>query len=130
MRSRRGRGTEGPRGVRATDFVPATRLQIATRFARHRFAKVHPFEIQAVLQNACNLRCAYCTCPYLDSTTLSTEQWIDLIGKFRSVGTMRIKWQGGEPTMRPDFGELCAAVKAHDIICAVVTNGIALARKP
>src|SRR5688572_21286821 len=130
MRSRGGRGTEVPRGVRATDFVRATRLQIATRFARHRFAKLHPFEIQAVLQNACNLRCAYCSCPDLDPTTLSTEQWLDLIARFRSVGTMRIKWQGGEPTTRPDFGVLCAAVQAHGIICAVVTNGIVLARKP
>lgn len=110
--------------------MAVSRLQIAARFARHRWQALHPFEVQAVLLNACNLRCSYCSCPELSSATLSTRQWIDIIEKFRSVGTMRIKWQGGEPTLRPDFSKLCAAVQGHGIISAVVTNGIAIARKP
>ena len=119
-----------PSALVFTVHMPVTRLEIVTRFARHRLAKLHPFEIQAVLQNACNLRCSYCSCPDLPSATLSTDQWIECIGRFREAGTLRIKWQGGEPTTRPDFATLCTAVQAHGIICAVVTNGIVLARKP
>ena len=110
--------------------MPVNRLQIASRFARHRFAKLHVFEVQAVLLNDCNLRCSYCACPDLGGATLSTEQWIDLLAKFRAAGTLRIKWQGGEPTIRRDFSLLCEVVRSHDIICAVVTNGIAIARNP
>ena len=88
--------------------MAVSRFEIAARYARHRFQTLHPFEVQAVLLNACNLRCSYCNCPELSSATLSTEQWIEIIEKLRSVGTMRIKWQGGEPTLRPDFSKLCA----------------------
>ena len=110
--------------------MAVSRLQIAARYALHRFQTLHPFEVQAVLLNACNLRCSYCSCPELSAATLSTEQWIEIIKKLRSVGTMRIKWQGGEPTLRPDFSKLCATVQAHGIVSAVVTNGTVIARKP
>ena len=66
----------------------------------------------------------------MDATILSAAQWIEIIGQLRAVGTLRIKWQGGEPTTRPDFADICAAVQAHGMICAVVTNGIVLARRP
>jgi mycofactocin biosynthetic radical S-adenosylmethionine protein MftC len=111
--------------------VPSVdRLEIARRFIAHRFAALHPFEVQAVLQNACNLRCSYCRCPDMDPAAMSADEWIDIIGRFRKVGTLRIKFQGGEPTIRRDFAEICAAVQAHGIVCAVVTNGIAIARNP
>lgn len=111
-------------------MLSASQLQLASRFARHRFSELHPFEVQAVLQNACNLRCSYCSCPDLDATTLTTAQWVDIIDRFRQVGTMRIKFQGGEPTMRKDFADICLATQAAGIVSAVVTNGIAIAKHP
>jgi MoaA/NifB/PqqE/SkfB family radical SAM enzyme len=111
--------------------VSATqRLGIASRFLAHRFAALHPYEVQAVVHNACNLRCSYCRCPDMDPSAMSTSAWVDIIGRFRRVGTLRIKFQGGEPTIRRDFAEICAAVQANGIVCAVVTNGIAIARNP
>jgi MoaA/NifB/PqqE/SkfB family radical SAM enzyme len=110
--------------------MSVSRLQVASRFVRHRFAKLHVFEVQAVLLNDCNLRCSYCACPDLGGQQMTTEQWLDLIARFRAAGTLRIKWQGGEPTIRRDFALLCEAVRSHGIICAVVTNGIAIARNP
>lgn len=105
-------------------------LRLAGRFLRHRFATLHPFEVQAVLLNACNLRCAYCSCPDLATELLSTDQWLDVIRRLGAVGTMRLKWQGGEPTLRRDFRTLCAAVRAAGILCAVVTNGVRVAGDP
>ena len=61
---------------------------------------------------------------------MSTAQWIDAIDRFRDVGTMRIKFQGGEPTTRKDFAEIGRATQAAGIISAVVTNGIAIAKHP
>src|SRR5678809_1209971 len=92
-------------------------LRLAGRFLRHRFTAVHPFEVQAVLLNACNLHCAYCSCPELKTELLTTGQWLDVIRYLGSVGTMRLKWQGGEPTLRHDFGRLCAAVQEAGILC-------------
>jgi MoaA/NifB/PqqE/SkfB family radical SAM enzyme len=108
----------------------ASVARVSARFVRHRFAELHPFEVQAVLTNACNLRCSYCRCPDLAGPTLSTGQWIAVIEDFARAGTIRIKYQGGEPTIRPDFGEICAVTRACGIVTAVVTNGIALVRCP
>ena len=54
-------------------------LRLAARFVAHRFRALHPFEVQAALLNACNLRCAYCSCPDVKTTVLDTEQWLDVI---------------------------------------------------
>ncbi|MDX2165533.1 MAG: radical SAM protein [Deltaproteobacteria bacterium] len=108
----------------------AQQLRFAARYLRHRWSAVHPFEVQAVLLNACNLRCAYCSCPELKTALLSTEQWLDVIAYLGRVGTLRLKWQGGEPTIRKDFDRLCAAVQQAGILCAVVTNGTQIAAHP
>jgi MoaA/NifB/PqqE/SkfB family radical SAM enzyme len=105
-------------------------LRLAGRFLRHRFTAVHPFEVQAVLLNACNLHCVYCNCPDMKTELLSTEQWLEVIRYLGSVGTMRLKFQGGEPTLRRDFATLCDAVRAAGILCAVVTNGTKIAENP
>ena len=80
--------------------------------------------------NACNLKCAYCLCPEIKTKVLTTEQWCDIIGGLTALGTMRIKFQGGEPTLRPDFHELCRESQANGMVTAAITNGIATASQP
>lgn len=111
-------------------MLNARHLRFAARFAAHRFQALHPFEVQAALLNACNLRCQYCRCPDEKTDLLTTGQWVDAIRGLGALGTMRIKFQGGEPTLRTDFGELCAAAQAAGILTAVVTNGLQFAAKP
>lgn len=102
----------------------------AARFLKRRFHTLHPYEVQALLLNACNLKCAYCRCPEMKVATMTTEQWQRLIRDLAALGTMRIKFQGGEPTLRPDFVELCATARRAGITTAVVTNGIRIAQDP
>ena len=111
--------------------MPEARLlRLAARYAAHRWRPLHPFEVQAALLNACNLRCAYCRCPDEKTDLLTTAQWSDAIGRLGRLGTMRIKFQGGEPTLRPDFRDLSAAAQAAGILTAVVTNGLQFAAHP
>lgn len=105
-------------------------LRFAARYAKHRFRAVHPFEVQASLLNACNLRCAYCRCPDVKIELMTTEQWTATLEGLGAHGTMRIKYQGGEPTLRNDFRTLCATSQAAGILTAVVTNGLQFAGKP
>ena len=105
-------------------------LRLAARFARHRFGELHPYEVQAVLLNACNLKCSCCRCPEIKTSLLTTEQWLATVRRLGELGTLRLKWQGGEPTLRSDFVELCAEVQRAGILCAVVTNGTKIAEKP
>ncbi len=111
-------------------MLTARHLRLAARYAAHRFRPLHPFEVQAAVLNACNLRCTYCRCPDEKIDLLTTEQWTDTIRRLGALGTMRIMFQGGEPTLRPDFRDLCAASQAEGILTAVVTNGLQFAAKP
>jgi MoaA/NifB/PqqE/SkfB family radical SAM enzyme len=105
-------------------------LKMAGHFLRHRFAELHPFEVQALLLNACNLKCSYCRCPEIKTELLSTRQWLETLGSLAALGTLRVKFQGGEPTIRHDFKELCAESRRLGILTAVVTNGIRLVEQP
>ena len=105
-------------------------LKMASRFLAHRFRELHPFEVQASLLNACNLRCLYCRCPEIKTSLMTTEQWKTVIRGLGALGTIRIKFQGGEPTMRSDFRELCAEAQQAGIISAVTTNGLYVAKQP
>jgi len=105
-------------------------LRAAARYAAHRLQAVHPFEVQAVLLNACNLRCVYCLCPEIKTRLMSTEQWKAVIRGLSRLGTLRIKFQGGEPTLRTDFRELCAEARASGMRTATITNGWPTAENP
>jgi MoaA/NifB/PqqE/SkfB family radical SAM enzyme len=61
---------------------------------------------------------------------MSTDQWRSIILSLGKLGTLRIKFQGGEPTLRKDFRELCAEAKDAGIITATVTNGINIGAHP
>ena len=111
-------------------MIRSRHLKMASRFLAHRFRELHPFDVQASLLNACNLRCVYCKCPEIKTTLMTTEQWRTIIHGLRAVGTIRIKFQGGEPTLRPDFRDLCSEVQRAGIVSAVITHGLEVAKKP
>jgi pyrroloquinoline quinone biosynthesis protein E len=103
---------------------------MAGRYLAHRWRALHPYEVQAQLLNACNLKCAYCLCPEVQTRLLTTEQWVEIIDGLAALGTLRIKFQGGEPTLRRDFPELCRAARRAGLLTAAISNGIEMANRP
>jgi MoaA/NifB/PqqE/SkfB family radical SAM enzyme len=111
-------------------MIRARHVTMASRFLAHRFRELHPYEIQAVLLNACNLRCSYCRCPEIKTQLLTTAQWVDTIRGLGTLGALRIKFQGGEPTLRHDFTELCIEARRAGLLTAAITNGTRMADHP
>lgn len=111
-------------------MIRARHFKMATRFAAHRLRALHPFEVQAVLLNACNLKCIYCRCPEVKTSLMTTEQWRTTLRSLAAMGTLRVKFQGGEPTMRKDFRELCAEAQRCGILTAVISNGVGISQRP
>ncbi len=111
-------------------MIRSRHLRLGAHFLAHRWRELHPFEVQAVLLYACNLKCDYCYCPELSTRLLDTEQWIEALRGLGRFGTSRIKFQGGEPTLRRDFREIASAAKGLGMRTAVVTNGSRIARDP
>ncbi|UCC39060.1 MAG: radical SAM protein [Candidatus Aminicenantes bacterium] len=111
-------------------MVRSHKLKMASRFIVNRFKKLHPFEIQANMLNECNLKCVYCNCPEVKMIQMTTEQWKKIIRDLRSLGNIRFKFQGGEPTLRRDFRELCEEAQQAGMITAMPSNGILLVARP
>lgn len=105
-------------------------LKMAFRYMAHRFQKLHPFDVEAALLNQCDLHCLYCHYPDRLKPQLSTRQWKDIIRGLAALGTLRFKFHGGEPTLRPDFRELTAEAKAAGMIVAATTNGQTISSRP
>lgn len=105
-------------------------IAIGWHFLRHYFREVHPYEVTAQLWNACDQRCVYCRCPEVDTETMTTEQWCAALRELRKLGTMRVKFQGGEPTLRSDFREIAKAARDAGMLTAAITNGRAIAANP
>jgi len=61
---------------------------------------------------------------------LGTEKWFAILRGLAELGTERIKFQGGEPTLRSDFRAIAAEAKRLGLRTAVVTNGTRVAEDP
>jgi MoaA/NifB/PqqE/SkfB family radical SAM enzyme len=105
-------------------------IPMAAHFLKYRLRKVHPFEVQALLTDSCDLKCAYCACPKRGTSAMSTVEWRMTIRGLAARGMMRIKFQGGEPTVRPDFPALSEEAQRQGVITAVITNGQGIAGNP
>jgi MoaA/NifB/PqqE/SkfB family radical SAM enzyme len=88
-----------------------------------------PFSATFAVTNRCNLRCAYCNCPYIDPTELDLSQVERLFDRLHALGIRRLGLAGGEPMLRPDLTEIMAAAKARSFFITVNSNLTLYARK-
>jgi MoaA/NifB/PqqE/SkfB family radical SAM enzyme len=88
-----------------------------------------PFFVQYSLLNGCNARCAYCNSPARDPAQLPTDTHEQVLGELARLGTVRIKFLGGEPLLRSDIGRLIRFTKRLGMRAAMVTNGFLILEK-
>lgn len=83
----------------------------------------------------CNFNCKMC---YVHLTQeeqqkrgreLTTEEWLRIGKEARDAGTVFLLLTGGEPTLRPDFPELCHKLKEMGLYITVNSNGMLLEGK-
>jgi len=110
--------------------MTARQIRMGLRFLKHLTHRVRPYEVTAQLWNSCDGRCVYCRCPEVETGLMTTEEWGSIIRALGSLGTLRIKFQGGEPTLRPDFGALVREARRAGMVTAVISNGLRIAAHP
>jgi radical SAM protein with 4Fe4S-binding SPASM domain len=83
----------------------------------------------------CNLRCVHC---YLGSarygknpgrSEMDTRKVFSLLDEIRDAGCLYLLITGGEPLLRPDFGEVYERAKNNGMVVTVFTNGTLVNRK-
>ena len=81
------------------------------------------------LTHKCNLRCTYCSSPYLDTPELTTDQWLTVIDQLADLGCRRVGIVGGEPLLRRDLPDIIERVRERGMSCALNTNGVLVKRR-
>jgi pyrroloquinoline quinone biosynthesis protein E len=87
-----------------------------------------PSSLIAELTYQCPLHCPYCSNPveiggrrYREE--LSTEDWVRTFRQARGLGVLQLALTGGEPMLRRDLAELCAAAYEAGLYSSLITAG-------
>lgn len=88
---------------------------------------IAPRQVSIALTNACDLNCSYCYAPKYKAK-LDKERLFSWLEELDINGCLGVGFGGGEPTLYPDFLELCRwAVRKTDLAVTFTTHGHTLA---
>ena len=65
-----------------------------------------PRQVSIALTNVCDLQCAYCYAPKTKAT-LTADQVLAWLVELDEAGCLAVGFGGGEPTLHPQFTEIC-----------------------
>jgi pyrroloquinoline quinone biosynthesis protein E len=89
---------------------------------------LRPSTLIAELSYQCPLHCPYCSNP-VDiggdkyRAELETEHWIRTFREARGLGVLQLALTGGEPMLRRDLVQLCAAARDAGLYSSLITAG-------
>ena len=99
---------------------------------KDKFLRNHDY-LRVSITDKCNLRCRYCMPPagvefMKHDEILRNEEFIRLISIMIKMGVKKIRFTGGEPLVRKDFGNIIAETHRlfPDVELCITTNGVIL----
>ena len=93
-----------------------------------------PVAITIELTRRCRLSCRHCYLPETRGRApacpeLGTGTWIKILGSLARAGGLYLVFTGGEPLLRPDLPELCAAAAGLGFSVRVFSSGLGMTRR-
>ena len=82
---------------------------------------ISPRQVSIALTNICDLHCAYCYAPK-QKASLHTDQVLGWLKELDAEGCLGIGFGGGEPTLHPDFVEICKRVAGETQLAVTFTT--------
>jgi len=70
-------------------------------------------EAQLLLTHKCNLQCLHCNIVNEQRSELTTEQWQKVLRELKDLGTLKVIFSGGEPSLHPGLLQLLE--DAHEL---------------
>lgn len=83
----------------------------------------NPIKVTYYLTYRCNLSCAFCRRRDALQKELSSQEAMNMMKNFKKMGTVLWNFNGGEPLMRKDIGELIDYSKKLGFYTSLITNG-------
>lgn len=96
--------------------------------AANLFNRSYPLSVTYITTYRCNFTCEYCDVWRFRDTELSTKEAVSMIDEFAGLGMRRLSFNGGEPLMRADIGELISHSRARGVFTTMFTNGTLVER--
>lgn len=99
----------GPNGVHLFDRLSGLNVLLDEVRPKEAAWSKSPRQISIALTNVCDLHCAYCYAPK-HKASLNTGQILGWLRELDTAGCLGIGFGGGEPTLHPDFVDICKRV--------------------
>ena len=88
----------------------------------------YPLSVTFISTYRCNFRCEYCDVWTYKEDELSTSEVKAMIDELAGLGMRRFSFNGGEPLLRADIGELISYCRQKGVFTTMFTNGSLLAK--
>jgi len=80
-----------------------------------------PRQVSIALTNVCDLHCAYCYAPK-NRASLTADQVLAWLVELDEAGCLAVGFGGGEPTLHPQFAEICQRVTRETRLAVTFTT--------
>lgn len=111
----------GPHGVHIFDRMTGLNVLLDELPTDEAVWSKSPRQVSIALTNACDLHCMYCYAPK-HKASLNTERLLPWLKDLDNEGCLGIGFGGGEPTLHPEFVEMCKHVAGETRLAVTFTT--------
>ena len=111
----------GPNGIHLFDRISGLNVLLDELCPKESVWSVSPRQVSIALTNVCDLHCAYCYAPKYKAS-LNSDQVLAWSKELDAGGSLSIGFGGGEPTLHPDFIEICKRVAGETQLAVTFTT--------
>ena len=87
------------------------------------FKRRYPLSVTFLVTFRCNFKCSYCNVWQNRVQEMTTQEVFKMIDELSGLGLRRLGFNGGEPLLREDIGELIKYSRSQGIVTTLFTNG-------
>jgi Radical SAM superfamily len=111
----------GPNGLHLFDRRSGLNILLDEVRPKEAVWSTSPRQVSIALTNVCDLHCAYCYAPK-HKASLHTDQVLGWLKELDTEGCLGIGFGGGEPTLHPDFLEICKRAAGETQLAVTFTT--------
>jgi len=111
----------GPNGAHLFDRLSGLNILLDELHPREAVWSTSPRQVSIALTNVCDLHCAYCYAPKYKAS-LHPDHVLGWLKELDTEGCLGIGFGGGEPTLHPDFVDICKRAAGETQLAVTFTT--------
>lgn len=111
----------GPNGIHLFDRQSGLNVLLDELHPEEAVWSKSPRQVSIALTNVCDLHCVYCYAPK-HKASLQTAQVLSWLTELDMAGCLGVGFGGGEPTLHPDFVDICKQAAGETQLAVTFTT--------